>query len=160
MGGFPSYKQPFKALTRQHDGSAPRWVRTRVAEEVTNVRTTTPDRAGGPSAGVRLEIVEAGGYAVISGRLDAGTVGLVRGDLHRLVDDGTEELTLDVGAADIPDSWGLGLLVGVHRRARTQGRTLILLDVPSRLGWLIRHTRLHRVLVCRTSESAQSAVSA
>jgi anti-anti-sigma factor len=127
---------------------------------VTNVRTTTPDRAGSASTGVRLEVIEAGGYAVLHGRLDARTVGLVRGDLHRLVDDGTTELTLDVAAADIPDSWGLGLLVGVHRRARTQGRTLVLLDVPSRLGWLIRHTRLHRVLVCRTSDPAVSAVSA
>ena len=131
-----------------------------VLERGDDVRTTTHDRTGGLSAGAGLEIVEAGAYALLYGRIDARTVGLVRSDLHRLVDEGADEFTLDVAGADIPDSWGLGLLVGVHRRARLQGRTLVLLDVPSRLGWLIRHTRLHRVLVCRTSDRSTSAVPA
>ncbi len=89
--------------------------------------------------------------AALFGRIDARTVGAVRPELQRWVDAQVGELILDVSQAEIPDSWGLGMLVGVHRRARIHGQTLVLLDVPPRLGWLIRHTRLHRVLVCRST---------
>lgn len=117
------------------------------------------DQAAQPPAPARVEILCPGAVA-LSGRLDARTVGLVRADLHRLVDEGSGELNLDVARATVVDSWGLGLLVGVHRRARLAGRTLVLIDVPTRLDLLIRHTRLHRVLVCRSSTNHLGAASA
>jgi anti-anti-sigma factor len=99
----------------------------------------------------QVEVVQPGCWMVVRGRIDSDTVGQVRPVMQLIVDSGCGELILDVGQADIPDSWGLGLLLGLHQRARVQGRTLVLVDIPPRLRWLINHTRLHRVLQCRTS---------
>lgn len=80
------------------------------------------------------------------GRLDASSVPDVRIELYSAIDSGTGALALDLSAADIVDATGLGLLVSAHRRAGRVGRTLVLCDVPTRLGRLLRVTRLDRVL--------------
>ncbi len=88
---------------------------------------------------------------MLFGQLDGRTVGLVRQELQSLVDGGVGEVHLDVSGAQIADSCGLALLVSLHRRAKIAGRTLVLIDVSARLNFLLRHTRLHRVIACRSS---------
>jgi anti-sigma B factor antagonist len=94
-----------------------------------------------------IEVVRPGQVVRLSGRLDASTVADVRGPLTRLLDQGTGDLRMDVADLVVADPTGLGLLVGLHRRARSLDRRLVLVDVPDRLDRLIRVTRWHRVLV-------------
>ncbi len=100
---------------------------------------------------LRLEEGPAGAGAALRGRLDDAAAGSVRHRLHRLVDEGDGELVLDVSQLSVVDATGLGLIVGVHHRARLRGRRVVLLDVPHRLESLIRRTRLQRVLARRWS---------
>lgn len=97
-----------------------------------------------------------GAELVIRGRLDVLSAGLVRDLLHRAVDGGSGDLLVHLDDAHVLDAAGLGVLLGAHRRARLVDRRLVLVGVPGRLERLIRHTRLHRVLV----REQQSRVSA
>ena len=92
-----------------------------------------------------LETV-AGTEVVVSGRLDVHTVADVRLLLHDVVDRGAGDLMLHLGAAEVHDATGLGVIVGAHHRARRAGRRLVLVDVSPRLDRLLRVSRLHRVL--------------
>ena len=67
--------------------------------------------------------------------------------LHACVDEGEGDLLLHIGALEIWDSAGLGVLVGAHRRARRAGRRVVLTEVPPRHLRLLRATRLHRLFV-------------
>ena len=97
--------------------------------------------------GARVDEVVPGAELFVTGRLDVGSVGAVRDALHRAVDGGTGDLIVHLHDAEVVDASGLGVLLGAHRRARLADRRLVLVGVPSRLERLIRHTRLHRVLV-------------
>lgn len=91
--------------------------------------------------------VVVGAELVVRGRLDVTSVGAVRDALHRAVDLGSGDLLVHLDDLELHDAAGLGVLLGAHRRARLAGRRLVLVGVPGRLERLIRHTRLHRVLV-------------
>ena len=95
----------------------------------------------------QVDEVVAGAELVVRGRLDVASVGAVRDALHRAVDIGSGDLLVHLDDLELHDAAGLGVLLGAHRRARLAGRRLVLVGVPGRLERLIRHTRLHRVLV-------------
>lgn len=104
---------------------------------------TEPARAQWAEVGQLVPGVEL----VLRGRLDVGSAGPVRESLHLAVDQGHGDLVVHLDDVEVHDAAGLGVLVGVHRRARLADRRLVLVGVPARLEWLIRHTRLNRVLV-------------
>ncbi len=83
----------------------------------------------------------------LSGGLDVATVAETRLRLHEEVDAGTGDLLVDVSGVLTVDATGLGLLLGLHRRAGRHGRRLVLRGVPAHLSRLLVMTRLHRVLV-------------
>jgi anti-anti-sigma factor len=56
--------------------------------------------------------------------------------------------------AEVHDAAGLGVIVGVHHRARRVGRRLVLVDVSPRLDRLLRASRLHRILARGPGEDA------
>lgn len=96
---------------------------------------------------VRITEVVPGAEVHLSGRIDVLGASHVREVLHRAVDGGTGDLLVHLDAVEVIDAAGLGVLVGVHRRARRSQRRLVLIAVPPRIERLIKHTRLHRVLV-------------
>lgn len=96
---------------------------------------------------VAVDEVVPGAELHLRGRLDVATASAVRETLRRAVDGGTGDLLVHLDAIEVMDAAGLGVLVGAHRRSRLADRRLVLLGVPLRLERLIRHTRLHRVLV-------------
>ena len=108
---------------------------------------TDAARQDAPTRGAQVDEVVAGAELVVRGRLDVGSVGAVRDALHRAVDLGSGDLIVHLDDLEVHDATGLGVLIGAHRRARLAGRRLVLVGVPGRLERLIRHTRLHRVLV-------------
>lgn len=93
-----------------------------------------------------IDTIRPGTELVLTGRLDARTAARARAALHAAVDGGVGDVLVHVSGLEIWDAGGLGVIVGVHRRARQTGRRLVLTDVPARQLRLLRATRLHRVL--------------
>lgn len=103
----------------------------------------------------RLDEVAPGQRLALHGRLDVRVAADLRLVLAAAVRAGTGELVLDLAGLQAVDATGLGVLVGAHREAGRCSRTLVLLDVPDRVGRLLLVTRLHRVL--RVERSAAGA---
>jgi anti-sigma B factor antagonist len=102
----------------------------------------------------------ASGYEVaLSGRLDVSSVEDVRAALHRAVDVGTGDLVVDLTQVELIDATGLGVLLGADRRAKQQGRRLVLRDAPPRVRRILRGTRLHRVLTLDTVAADEHAAA-
>jgi anti-anti-sigma factor len=95
---------------------------------------------------VYVQEVRVGREVAVWGRLDASTVADVRVALHEILARGSGDLLIHLAQAEIHDATGLGVIVGVHHRARRLGRRLILVDVSPRLDRLLRASRLNRVL--------------
>ncbi|HYO17883.1 MAG TPA: STAS domain-containing protein [Dermatophilaceae bacterium] len=93
-----------------------------------------------------------GREVAVSGRLDVSSVADVRLALHEVLARGSGDLMIHLAQAEVHDATGLGVIVGVHHRARRLGRRLILVDVSPRLDRLLRASRLHRVLARAPAE--------
>lgn len=79
-------------------------------------------------------------------RLDAATVGVLRGYLDEAIPNGSGPLVVDLSTVQTIDAVGLAMLLGVERRATAAGRELRLRGMPKRFGRLLRATGLSRVL--------------
>ena len=107
-----------------------------------------------------IDVQRPGAHVALSGRLGSASVGDARIVLSAAIDAGIEDLLLDLGGVELVDATGLGLLVGMHRRAERLGRRLVLTNVPERMERLILATRLHRVLILdRSSGDVTEAAS-
>lgn len=108
-----------------------------------------------------VRVIQPGASLALSGRLGAATVADVRAALTAATDAGVGDLHVDLREVELVDATGLGVLIGVHRRADRAGRRLVLLGVPERIERLLLATRLHRVLyVDRTVIELDQPVSA
>jgi anti-sigma B factor antagonist len=94
----------------------------------------------------RVEEICVGREVAVSGRLDVTTVADVRLALHGVLERGSGDLLIHLAQAEVHDATGLGVIVGIHHRARRLGRRLILVDASARLDRLLRASRLHRVI--------------
>ena len=102
--------------------------------------------------------VPSGQGVTVSGRIDARAVASLRDLLQRVIDNGTGDVVLLLGDAEIGDATGLGVLVGAHHRARRAGRRLVISEASVRTARLLRASRLDRVLI-GASEPATEAVA-
>jgi anti-anti-sigma factor len=100
-----------------------------------------------PAQPVQVVEICTGQEVSVSGRLDVNSVAEVRLALHGILDRGAGDLLIRLAQAEVHDTTGLGLILGVHHRARRQGRRLVLVEVSPRLDRLLRASRLNRVLV-------------
>jgi anti-sigma B factor antagonist len=100
----------------------------------------------GKGQSVHVAEICTGQEVSVSGRLDENTVAEVRLALHDILDRGVGDLLIHLAQAEVHDATGLGVIVGVHHRARRVGRRLVLVDVSPRLDRLLRASRLYRVL--------------
>lgn len=66
---------------------------------------------------------------VLEGELDAVSAPKVRAELERVVNEGTDDVVLDLGGVTFMDSSGAGALVFLHKRLVTQSRALELVGV-------------------------------
>jgi anti-sigma B factor antagonist len=114
--------------------------------------------SAGASQRVRVAEISFGQEASVAGRLDVHTVAEVRVALHDILDRGAGDLRIHLAEAEVHDATGLGVIVGLHHRARRVGRRLVLVDVSPRLDRLLRASRLHRVLTRGPEEGAGGAV--
>lgn len=82
----------------------------------------------------------------LAGTVDVRSVGELRSLLHAAIDAGRGPLHVDVGGLELADHAGVGVLLGGARRARSAGRSLVLLEVPAALWPLLAVDRLGRLL--------------
>lgn len=73
-----------------------------------------------------VDACEGGSEVHLVGELDLSTAPLLREGLHRLLEGGSGDLTLDMSRLDFIDSTGLSVLVGAFKRAREDGRDIVL----------------------------------
>lgn len=98
------------------------------------------------NAAFALQEQSPGARIALRGRLDVAAATDARLALASAVDAGAGDLVLDLTGLVAVDATGLGVLVGAHRRASRQGRTLVLHDAPAPVARVLRLTRLDRVL--------------
>src|SRR3954470_22877230 len=101
---------------------------------------------GGP---VRVLDAPDGHDVIIEGRLDVHTVPDIRDAIHAVIIRGPGELRLHLGAAEIGDATGLGVIVHLHRRATRAERRLLIVDASDRTTRLLRACRLERIIAPR-----------
>ncbi len=111
------------------------------------------------TAPLRVDITSRGQEVTVEGRIDVHTVADVRLALHACIADGSGDLYLHLGAAEIGDATGIGLLVETHHRARRSGRRLVLGPLTPRTERLLRAARLDRVLHRGLEESTVSPLN-
>jgi anti-anti-sigma factor len=109
--------------------------------------------------GVQIGVLQRGCLLSLRGQLSALSVGDVRAALCEAIDDGVDDVVVDMSGVELMDATGLGVLVGCHRRAERAGRRLVLQNVPDRIERLLLATRLHRVL-CLDHRGANGVAAA
>lgn len=128
----------------------------------TAAREERPAPAGAPGSApapgpAALSVLRPGQELALAGRLDVRTAADVRLALVDHLGVGAGDLVLDCAGLQGLDAPGLGVLVGVHRRAGRAGRTLVLRDVPPAVARLLVLARLDRVLRVRSASADGSA---
>ena len=86
------------------------------------------------------------GVVVLVGRLDVRGAATAREAQHEALARGDGLLRVDLSGVELLDATGLGVLVGTHRRARLQGREMVLCDAGPRVARLLALTRLDRII--------------
>jgi anti-sigma B factor antagonist len=95
-----------------------------------------------------VHVDERGGWAVVraSGDLDLTTAPRLREAVVTIVVNGQPRVVLDLQAVDFVDSTGLGVLVGLLKRTRSQGGDLRLVSTRPSLRKVLDLTGLHHAL--------------
>lgn len=104
-----------------------------------------------------VQVEERGGWAVarVSGDLDLTTAPRLRERLVQVVVGGQPRVVLDLQAVSFVDSTGLGVIVGVLKRTRSQGGDLRLVSTRSGLRKILEMTGLdHALSLAATVEEA------
>jgi anti-anti-sigma factor len=81
----------------------------------------------------------------ISGELDIATTAALRVQINKVLMDTTTPLIIDLSGVSFCDASGLALLVGAQRRARLDGRTVVLAGPRHNVYKLLHITGLDRV---------------
>lgn len=95
-----------------------------------------------------LQVGEHGGWGVVraSGDVDLTTAPRLREAVVAVVVGGQPRVVVDLQAVDFIDSTGLGVLVGLLKRTRSQGGDLRLVSTRPALRKVLELTSLERAL--------------
>jgi anti-sigma B factor antagonist len=99
------------------------------------------------------------GWTVVraSGDLDLTTAPRLREQVVKVVTSGQPNVVLDLEEVDFVDSTGLGVIVGLLKRTRSQGGDLRLVSTRRSLQKVLELTSLHQALpLARTVDEALS----
>lgn len=100
---------------------------------------------------------QPGALVVLRGRLEAAGCTVAREVLHTALESGRHDLIVDISGLERIDLAGLGVLLGVHRRADRLGRRMVLRAVPPRMGRILARTRFERIFAIESAIPATAA---
>jgi anti-sigma B factor antagonist len=102
---------------------------------------------------LRTDVSEVEGWTVVTvhGEIDVATSPTLRERLIDLVNDGATRLVLDLETVDFLDSTGLGTIVSLLKRVRTQGGDLRLVCTEARIRRLFEITGLDKAVPLHAS---------
>ena len=106
-----------------------------------------------------VQVADREGWAIIraSGDLDLTTAPRLRERVIQVVTAGQPRVVLDLDAVDFVDSTGLGVVVGLLKRTRSQGGDLRLVSTRRSLEKVLELTSLdHALPLARTVDEALS----
>jgi anti-sigma B factor antagonist len=104
-----------------------------------------------------VQVQDVDGWTVVraSGDLDLTTAPRLREQVVQVVTGGQPSVILDLEGVDFVDSTGLGVIVGLLKRTRSQGGDLRLVSTRRSLQKVLELTSLDRALpLSRTVEEA------
>lgn len=82
----------------------------------------------------------------LDAHLDGRNVALVRTALNEAFESAVGDVVVDMGALQLIDATGLGMLTAAHLRAERGGHRLVLRNCSKELRRVLAVTRLNRVL--------------
>jgi anti-sigma B factor antagonist len=106
-----------------------------------------------------VQVADREGWAVVraSGDLDLTTAPRLRERVIQVVTSGQPRVVLDLDDVDFVDSTGLGVVVGLLKRTRSQGGDLRLVSTRRSLAKVLELTSLdHALPLARTVDEALS----
>lgn len=97
------------------------------------------------------EICQAGTETVVRvvGEIDLATAPLLQQSLWSLLDEGIQELVVDLAGVSFMDSTGLGTLARTHIRAEEKGGRMVLQSTPPTVRKVLGFSGLDQVLILR-----------
>jgi anti-sigma B factor antagonist len=110
-----------------------------------------------------LQVSAREGATVLSviGEVDVASAPQLRQEAVRLVNEGNRSLVVDLQEVRFLDSTGLGVIVGVLKRVRTQGGELAIAGAENHVRKVFEITRLSDVLpMYETVDEACAALAA
>lgn len=84
-------------------------------------------------------------HVKLVGRFVAADSATISDGLHRILEDGAKQVSLDLSELDFMDSSALGVLVSSLKHARKEGGDVVLRNVNTRIMALLKLTRLHEI---------------
>ncbi len=108
---------------------------------------------------LRLDVGKRNGWAVLTaeGEIDIATAPRLREQLIGMVNDGANQIVVDLSGVDFIDSTGLGVLIGALKRVRTNDGDLALVCSEPRVLKIFEITGLLNVFAVHPSVDAAAS---
>lgn len=96
---------------------------------------------------MQIDIQKQGNVAILhlQGSLDADSVNTFKKTTQELLEDGTRRMVFDCRTLDFVDSIGLGAMISLLRRIRSDGGDLKIAGLNAEVRSVFEITRLHRL---------------
>lgn len=98
-------------------------------------------------------------HLVIEGQLDALSVSDLRGDLDKLVATRPKNVEVDLSSLRMIDSSGVGALVSLYKRVRTQGGSVVIKGIRDQPLAIFQLLKLDRFMLPKDKKPAPPRVS-
>ncbi|MDQ3096129.1 MAG: STAS domain-containing protein [Actinomycetota bacterium] len=96
--------------------------------------------------GVMVVVATVAHLVILDAHLDGRNVATVRKAINDTLEAATGDVVVDMGALQLIDAAGLGMLTAAHLRAERAGHRLVLWNCSKELRRVLAVTRLNRVL--------------
>jgi anti-sigma B factor antagonist len=90
----------------------------------------------------------------LEGKIYAHDAGIFRADVLEKIENGLNDVVVDLSKLAYIDSTGLGVIITIHKRLKEKGGKLLITGVQGLPAELFKRTRLDKVLSIEFSEQS------